>query len=355
MSACTPTARRSDCRHLRLVAGRLRTRRQKPRAGVGHPQRKLVDRSCSERRRRPNSSGRPRRDLERVPRSDVDGDGVGHDVERLRDGLALRRSQAQYVGAELLARRRRANSVLVGLSTTTGEVCLSAFTNDGSTVALIADAVGWVPGTVSRGPVPAPPVPAPSGVHDVAGRPACRPVPTAPPVCVPPSRSARRTPRQHQPRQQRQRQHPHRLVRFNRVDGDFAGTTDEIIQWAACKWGIDEDIVRAQVIKESCWYQSATGDNGESWGLGQVRAPHPSAFQFPSTPAPPRPTTSTTPTPPGEPATKASTPGSEGPTRPVTCGAVALVQWSQNNADYIASVQANYNSKVWLTSTFING
>jgi autotransporter family porin len=68
---------------------------------------------------------------------------------------------------------------------------------------------------------------------------------------------------------------------FNRVDGAFAGTTDEIIQWAACKWGIDEDVVRAQVIKESYWYQSVNGDNGESWGLGQVRQPfHSSAFQF---------------------------------------------------------------------------
>jgi autotransporter family porin len=68
---------------------------------------------------------------------------------------------------------------------------------------------------------------------------------------------------------------------FNRVDGAFAGTTDEIIQWVACKWGIDEDVVRAQVIKESYWYQSVIGDNGESWGLGQVRQPfHPSAFQF---------------------------------------------------------------------------
>ena len=68
---------------------------------------------------------------------------------------------------------------------------------------------------------------------------------------------------------------------FNRVDGDFAGTTDEIIQWAACKWGIDEDIVRAQVIKESYWYQSTNGDNGESWGLGQVRdTAHQSAFQY---------------------------------------------------------------------------
>jgi autotransporter family porin len=68
---------------------------------------------------------------------------------------------------------------------------------------------------------------------------------------------------------------------FNRVDGDYAGTTDQIIQWAACKWGIDEDIVRAQIIKESYWYQSANGDNGESWGLGQVRdTAHQSAFQY---------------------------------------------------------------------------
>jgi autotransporter family porin len=68
---------------------------------------------------------------------------------------------------------------------------------------------------------------------------------------------------------------------FNRVDGDFAGTTDQLIQWAACKWGIDEDIVRAQMIKESGWYQSAIGDNGESFGIGQVRTTaHPSAFQY---------------------------------------------------------------------------
>jgi hypothetical protein len=70
---------------------------------------------------------------------------------------------------------------------------------------------------------------------------------------------------------------------WNRVDGAFSGTTDQIIQWAACKWGIDEDIVRAQVIKESYWYQSTNGDNGDSWGLGQVRASaHQSAFQYAS-------------------------------------------------------------------------
>ncbi|HEU5016272.1 MAG TPA: hypothetical protein VFT66_27370 [Roseiflexaceae bacterium] len=45
-----------------------------------------------------------------------------------------------------------------------------------------------------------------------------------------------------------------------RVTGNFVGTTDEILQWAACKWGIDEDVVRAQAATESFWHQSATGD-----------------------------------------------------------------------------------------------
>ena len=68
---------------------------------------------------------------------------------------------------------------------------------------------------------------------------------------------------------------------FDRVDGAFSGTTDQIIQWAACKWGIDEDIVRAQVLKESYWYMSAVGDAGESFGLGQVRTTaHQSAFEY---------------------------------------------------------------------------
>ena len=74
-----------------------------------------------------------------------------------------------------------------------------------------------------------------------------------------------------------------------RVTGHFVGSTDEIIQWTACKWGIDEDIVRAQIAKESAWHQNARGDlttdqsscypslrtsSGpcpESVGLGQVR------------------------------------------------------------------------------------
>jgi hypothetical protein len=47
---------------------------------------------------------------------------------------------------------------------------------------------------------------------------------------------------------------------YARVTGNFTGTTDEIIQWAACKWGIDEDIVRAQAAKESGWFQQNRGD-----------------------------------------------------------------------------------------------
>jgi len=80
---------------------------------------------------------------------------------------------------------------------------------------------------------------------------------------------------------------------YARVTGNFTGTTDEIIQWASCKWGFDEDVVRAQSVTESYWDQRAGGDlttntancplghrNGEdghgnqcpdSWGIQQVR------------------------------------------------------------------------------------
>lgn len=39
----------------------------------------------------------------------------------------------------------------------------------------------------------------------------------------------------------------------SRVSGAFTGSTDEILQWVACKWGIDVDLVRAQAAKESWW------------------------------------------------------------------------------------------------------
>ncbi len=44
------------------------------------------------------------------------------------------------------------------------------------------------------------------------------------------------------------------------ITGNFTGTTDEILQWAACKWGIDVNIVRAEAIAESYWHQSQRGD-----------------------------------------------------------------------------------------------
>jgi autotransporter family porin len=60
-----------------------------------------------------------------------------------------------------------------------------------------------------------------------------------------------------------------------RITGNFTGTTDEIIQWGACKWGVDEDLVRALAVRESNWRQSQLGDiHGgvpQSYGLLQVR------------------------------------------------------------------------------------
>jgi hypothetical protein len=57
------------------------------------------------------------------------------------------------------------------------------------------------------------------------------------------------------------------------VNGRYRGTTDQIIQWAAYKWGLDEDTLRAVAVIESWWRQSAVGDNGDSFGLFQVRRP----------------------------------------------------------------------------------
>jgi autotransporter family porin len=54
-----------------------------------------------------------------------------------------------------------------------------------------------------------------------------------------------------------------------RVTGNFTGTTDEVLQWVACKWGVDEDMVRAQAAIESWWHQDAKGD----WGTDASRCP----------------------------------------------------------------------------------
>ena len=58
----------------------------------------------------------------------------------------------------------------------------------------------------------------------------------------------------------------------DRVTGNFTGTTDEIIQWAAHKWGIDEDLFRAAAVQESWWRMSTLGDGGISYGLMQLKS-----------------------------------------------------------------------------------
>ncbi|MBN8867991.1 MAG: hypothetical protein J0H98_10600 [Solirubrobacterales bacterium] len=58
------------------------------------------------------------------------------------------------------------------------------------------------------------------------------------------------------------------------VNGRFKGTTDEIIQWASLKWGIDTDTMRAVAAVESWWDMKTLGDNGDSFGLYQVRRPY---------------------------------------------------------------------------------
>jgi hypothetical protein len=47
-----------------------------------------------------------------------------------------------------------------------------------------------------------------------------------------------------------------------RVDGRYTGTTDEIFQWAACKWGMPDNLLRAMAYRESQWYQYETNPSG---------------------------------------------------------------------------------------------
>jgi len=61
-----------------------------------------------------------------------------------------------------------------------------------------------------------------------------------------------------------------------KVTGNFTGTTTEILQWAACKWGIDEDTIRAVAVREASWRMSTVGDvcgpQGEaSYGILQIK------------------------------------------------------------------------------------
>lgn len=66
-----------------------------------------------------------------------------------------------------------------------------------------------------------------------------------------------------------------------RITGNFVGTTDEILQWAACKWGLPDNFLRAEAVQESSWRQSAEGDvngSGTNCITGDNRSPCPTSF-----------------------------------------------------------------------------
>ena len=60
---------------------------------------------------------------------------------------------------------------------------------------------------------------------------------------------------------------------FRGVSGNFYGSTDMILRWAACKWGIDEDVVRAEAVEESSWKQSEAAGCGSTTCTGQGSDP----------------------------------------------------------------------------------
>lgn len=55
---------------------------------------------------------------------------------------------------------------------------------------------------------------------------------------------------------------------LRRVDGRYTGTTDEILQWAACKWGLPDNLIRADAVVESTWFQYLHYPKDASYGGG---------------------------------------------------------------------------------------
>ena len=62
------------------------------------------------------------------------------------------------------------------------------------------------------------------------------------------------------------------------MTGHFTGTTDEIIQWAAAKWGFAPNLLRAVATVESWWNMSTIGNDGSAFGLFQIRIPYHCCF-----------------------------------------------------------------------------
>jgi hypothetical protein len=54
---------------------------------------------------------------------------------------------------------------------------------------------------------------------------------------------------------------------FARVDGNFAATTDQVIAWASCKWGLDENAMRGESWDETNWIQSTYADRRTDYAV----------------------------------------------------------------------------------------
>jgi hypothetical protein len=54
---------------------------------------------------------------------------------------------------------------------------------------------------------------------------------------------------------------------LNQVDGQYTGTTCEILQWGALKWGLPANLLEAEAVDESEWYQNTIGDIGDGVSL----------------------------------------------------------------------------------------
>lgn len=68
---------------------------------------------------------------------------------------------------------------------------------------------------------------------------------------------------------------------LHRITGHFTGTTDEIFQWAAAKWGLPDNLLRTIAYMESNWRQRNRGDyvyNRQMCPPGYNKLPCPVTF-----------------------------------------------------------------------------
>jgi hypothetical protein len=66
----------------------------------------------------------------------------------------------------------------------------------------------------------------------------------------------------------------------SRIDGKFTGTTEEILTWGACKWGLDAEVLKAVAVQESDWRQSTVSDESTNPQdcVGGATPPCPTSF-----------------------------------------------------------------------------